>query len=165
MVSLLNKAHLFWRNICLLFFKCTLFKIGFLIRPRVGVGYFDLSFFVDEDVMRPYVTYLPIDLWKILSTAHQAVQQVPKLLFFEVLIHGDPVFYFLREEVREVFVKNLHFTWCTFALPVLPHHPFGWYSCLIGNSKLSLFSKPLIELVTSFSHVFIYFYSGTSMVI
>lgn len=165
MISLLNKAHLFWRNICLLFFKRTLFKIGLLIRPREGISYFDLSFFVDKDVMRPYVTYFPIDLWKIFRTAHQTVQQVPKLLFFKVLIHGDPVFYFLREEVREVFIRYLHFKSFTFALPVLPHHPLGWYSCLIGSSKLSLFSKPLIELVTSFSQIFIYFYSGTSIVI
>jgi hypothetical protein len=98
--------------------------------------------------------------------AYEAVEQIPEFFLFEVLFHGDSVLNFFREEVGEVFVINLrNKKVVTLTLPVLPHHPLGWYSCFRGRRRLSLFSKPFIEFVTSVSQVFISFYSGTSTVI
>lgn len=88
--------------------------------------------------MRPHVADLPINGLEVLGSADQVIQQVPDLLLIEVLGNGPAILNLLREEIGEVLIVDLHNDGFTFALPVLPHHPLGWYSCLIGSMRPSL---------------------------
>ena len=56
------------------FLESCFLKICVLIGPSKDICDFDLSFFVDEDVVRPDITYFAVDSAKIFGTADQTRQ-------------------------------------------------------------------------------------------
>jgi hypothetical protein len=66
-------------------------KIGFFVRPGENVCYFDLSFFIDEDVVGSDITNFFVNGVEISRTADQTVKKIPQLFLLKVFVHADPV--------------------------------------------------------------------------
>ena len=101
---MLEQVHLLWREVGALLLVGCLFKILLLVRPAVTVNYLYMSIFIDEDVVRAHISDLPTHRRKVATRLHQSVQQVPKLLLVEVLLHLNTVRKLLAKQVRVVFV-------------------------------------------------------------
>ncbi len=74
MVAFGNQADLFRREIGELFFKGSLVEIVAFVRPTEQVSYFDLPLFVDEDIIRPNITYFAVDFGKVTGTAAETIE-------------------------------------------------------------------------------------------
>ena len=82
-------------------------EVGAFVGPAVEVAYFDLSLFVDEDVVGSDISYFAVDFIEILGAGDEGVEEVPQFFFFEVFAHLNSVLYFLLEEVGVVFIADL----------------------------------------------------------
>lgn len=104
MVAFGDDAHFFGCEVGELFFECGFFEVGFFVGPGEYVCDFDLSFFVDEDVVGAYVTDFAFDFVEVFGAADEAVEEVHQLLLLEVFAHAHSALDFLFEEVGVVLV-------------------------------------------------------------
>lgn len=91
-----------------LLFKGSLVEVGTFVRPTEQVTNFYLSLLIDEDIIRPHITYLTVDFGKVTGTAAETIEQIPKFLFLEVLAHLDTVLDLLFEDIRVILVEDLY---------------------------------------------------------
>lgn len=108
MVAFGYKADFLRGKVGELLFKGSLVEVGTFVRPTEQVANFYLSLLIDEDIIRPHITYLTVDFGKVTGTAAKTIEQIPKFLFLEVLAHLDTIFDLLFEDIRVILVEDLY---------------------------------------------------------
>lgn len=72
-ISLGYQTHFFRGEVGELLFEGSFLVVGFFVGPGKDVGDFDLSLFVDEDVVRPDISDFSVDGVEVLGTADQTI--------------------------------------------------------------------------------------------
>ena len=110
LLALLAGVGFFWRKVCKLFLNDGFNVVGGLAWPRVQIWNFDLSFFIDEQIMRPNVSNLTPKFPKIMSRCYERVQQIPNLWLIEMPLNLSPVFELISQHIGIVIKINLQTT-------------------------------------------------------
>ena len=69
--------HLFWCQIGQCFLERCLIEVGPLVGPTINISYFDLSLFVDKDIVRADIPNFSCQLRKFSRATDQRIQQIP----------------------------------------------------------------------------------------
>lgn len=111
--------------------------VGVLKRPREGVGHFDASLFVEEDVLGPDVAQSLPRCRRLPLSLGNAEEQAPQLCLCEVGLEALSVVDFFAEQVGVVVVGELCGKRITMRVPVFPQSPLREKLCSMGRSKFS----------------------------
>ena len=101
--SKLVVLDLFWGEVSGLFFVEGFGVVGLFAGPRVNRSDFDLSIFVDKDVIRPDIANLGALPMVGESSRKKSVHKVPELILFEkFFVQAFPVGDLVAEQVGEI---------------------------------------------------------------